>query len=134
MTEASLAAQKLVRGALAGSLAVVALVPVDNILDRNDRPAPLPSIILGEAQTLADDSDCLALAEIFLTLHCWAREVGLTEVKLIAGAIRRAVRGLEGEADGFHVSLSYADARFLRDPDGETSHAVVTLQGWAEEV
>lgn len=133
MSEASLAAQRLAVTAMRGRAALTAHVPAANIFDRNERPEVFPCIIVGEAQTVGDDSDCIMGSEVFLTLHVWTRENSFVACKSIAGEIRRAMRGLEGEQDNVNLTFEFDDARFLRDPGGELSHGVVTFSALAEE-
>ncbi|HCO54687.1 MAG TPA: DUF3168 domain-containing protein, partial [Pelagibacterium sp.] len=52
---AALAMQKALRDRLIGTVAVTDLVPATSILDRNARPTPDPSIIIGEGQELPGD-------------------------------------------------------------------------------
>lgn len=129
--------QKALRLRLAGTPAVAALVPADCMLDRNERPAPDPSIILGEMQAI-DEGESIArkLTRIYMDLHIWKKERSTAGVKAIAGEIRTAIRaGRLALAGGFHcVDCRVSSSRFLRDPGGEFSHGVVTLDALVEEV
>lgn len=130
----SLTVQKALRDRFVNAAAVTNLVPAANILDRNQRPAPDPSIILGgddlEVQetgnTVARD-----LVRVFSTIHVWKRETSLEGVKAIVGALRQVIgraRRLDLSTEDFHcVDCRVESARFLRDPDGETSHGVLTV-------
>lgn len=132
-----IALQTALRARLVGTAAVVALVPGEAILDRNERPAPDPSIIIGEGQSV-DEGNAIArdLVRIYMDLHVWKREPSTAGVKAIAGAIRTALKPRLDLADsGFHCGDSFVrSARFLRDPDGLTSHAVVSVEALVEEV
>ena len=133
----ALALQKALRGRLVATPEVLALVPAASILDRNQRPAPSPSIILGEAQQVDEGDDmCRARLRIFHTLHIWKKEPSLAGVNAIAAEIRKAVQaGRLDLAPGFHCAdQRIADMRALRDPDGETSHGVVTVEALVIEV
>ncbi|GGO55216.1 Protein of unknown function [Roseovarius pacificus] len=124
-----LAVQKAIRARLAASPAVTALVPSGAILDRNQRPAPDPSIILGESQEV-DEGTSLQRdrTRIYHTLHIWKREPSLTGVKAICGAVRTALKADRLELDGYHCAdWHVSSARYLRDPDGETSHGVMVV-------
>jgi hypothetical protein len=132
-----LAAQKALRARLVATGAVTALVPAANILDRNQRPAPSPAIILGESQVV-DEGDSLdrSRGRVYHTLHVWKREPSLEGVKAICGAIRAAVRSGRLILDaGYHCAdAKVSGIRTLRDPDGETSHGVVTVEMLVAEV
>ncbi len=133
---ASLAVQKAIRARLVGWPGVVALVPASKILDRNSRPAPDPSIVLGEDQEVDEERVARNVVRVYSTLHIWQKEAGLVGVKAIAGAIRSA---LATDKLSFAAPYHFADClvsstRFLRDPDGETAHAVLTIETLVSEV
>ena len=132
-----LAVQKALRARLVATPEVVALVPASAVLDRNQRPAPSPSIILGEAQAIGEDDDLQRTrTRVFHTVHVWKKEASLEGVKAICGAVRTALRA--GRLDlgaGFHAADSkVASIRTMRDPDGETSHGVLVVEVLVQEV
>ncbi|MBV2144408.1 DUF3168 domain-containing protein [Falsochrobactrum sp. TDYN1] len=131
-----LALQKAIRARLTATQEVTALVPAANIIDRNARPNPDPSIILGEDQGVDAEFIQRNVVRVFHTIHVWKKEENLVGVKAIAGAIRNAIsQSRFGPAGGFHFADCYvSQMRFLRDPDGETSHGVVTVQALVQEV
>jgi hypothetical protein len=125
-----IALQKTIRARLIGTAAVTGLVPAVSILDTNARPAPDPSIIIGEGQAVDEgDSISRSLTRVYLDLHVWKKEPSTAGVKAIAGAIRGAMKtGKLAAVDGFHFADCYVQStRFMRDPDGESSHGVVTI-------
>jgi hypothetical protein len=127
---ADLAVQKAVRARLTATPAVTALVPAASILDRHARPAPDPSIILGEGQCIEAGDIARAVVRVVLDLHVWKKEPGLAGVKAIAGAVRAALHSARLALDtGFHCGdCRVSMMRYLRDPDGETGHGVVTVE------
>lgn len=133
---AALALQKALRARLVATPSVVALVPADAILDRNQRPVPIPSIVLGEAQVI-DDGDDLQRRRVRIhhTVHIWKREPSLEGVTAISAAIRSAVRSARFDLGlGFHgADVRVSDMRAMRDPDGETSHGIVVVEAIVEE-
>lgn len=134
---AALALQIAIRERLTSAVAVTYLVPADAILDRNQRPAPLPSIILGEAQTVEEGSDTeRRRLRIYHTVHVWNREPGLAGVHEIAGNIREALNWnrLQLVAPWNAVAARVSSIRAMRDPDGETAHAVLTIDALVTEV
>ncbi|MER9820312.1 DUF3168 domain-containing protein [Mesorhizobium sp. M0129] len=133
MSEASLAAQKFLRALFIGRAALTALVPADNIFDRNSRPEIFPCISLGEGQFVADDAGCIQAGDVYATLHVWTAENGFAACKNIVGEIRRAVREADDVVDGFALAATFQDAIYLRDPDGVHSHGVVTIRLLAED-
>lgn len=129
--------QKAIRARLIATPAVVALVPAGHILDVNQRPAPVPSIILGESQEI-DEGTSLKRSHtrIYHTVHVWQREASLEGAKQIAGTIRGAIRaGRLVLPAGLHCAdLLVSSGRFMRDPDGEHSHGVLTIEALIAEV
>jgi hypothetical protein len=121
--------QKAVFARLTGTPAVTALVPVASILDRNARPAPSPSIILGEDQVLEGDDIARNQYRVISTLHIWEKALGLASIKDIAGAVAAAIKSSRLTIEGAHCGdCKIRDMRFLRDPDGEHAHGVVTIE------
>lgn len=136
MMSAELALQGAVRARLIGDAGVFALVPAANVLDRNERPNPRPSIVLGEAQSV-DENDSISRQRIrvYLDAHVWTQEPSTEISKRIVGAIRTAMKVRPVLSAGYHLAdCRIRQARFLRDPDGETSHAVVTIDALVVEV
>ncbi|MDA5240614.1 DUF3168 domain-containing protein, partial [Agrobacterium sp. MAFF310724] len=134
---AELALQKAIRARLVENETVSLLVPAANILDRNERPNPRPSIVIGEGQSV-DEGDSIArtLTRVYMDLHVWVEEPSTEISKRISGAIRTAIKFAKlTDLDGFHFAdCRVRGSRFLRDPDGKTSHAIVTIDALVQEV
>ncbi|MBS0535378.1 MAG: DUF3168 domain-containing protein [Proteobacteria bacterium] len=132
---ASLAFQTVARLALIGDPGLTALVPADNVLDVNGRPEADPRVILGEDQELPGDEVVGRYTELFATMHVWSKEPGVKRAKLIVSAMRRVLNGQRWN-DGSYRCLDtrFQSARFLRDPDGETTHGVVTFKAVLEQM
>jgi hypothetical protein len=135
MMSAEIALQKALRARLVATPAVIALVPAGSVLDRNERPAPDPSIVIGEATSQDDGAMTRNRTRIFADIHIWKREVSTAGTKEIAGSISAALKGGRLVLEtGFHCVDAYISrTRFLRDPDGETSHGIMTVEAIVEE-
>ena len=133
---AALVVQKAIRNRLVDTAAVIALVPAKSILDRHERPAPSPSIIIGEAQTVDYGDIGRTQIRVFHDLHIWKKESGLTGANAITGAIRTAINLSRFELDqGWHCVGNYvSDIRLIRDRDGETSHGILSVETLVQEV
>lgn len=133
---AALAVQIAIRARLVGASALTALVPSANILDRHERPAPDPAIILGQSQTVDEGDIARTVVRIWHTIHVWKREPSLEGCNAICGEIRRALMPARLLLSApFHCADSYvADFRTFSDPDGVTSHGVVTVNALVQEV
>jgi len=126
-----LAIQKAIYKRLTTTPEVLSLVPLTNILDRNQLPKVDPLILIGNDQLVEDGSDVRrCIWRVFSTLDIWKVENGLTGSKAISGAIRQAIRNGKPELDtGYHcIDWHVSTTRFLRDPDGEHSHGVLTIE------
>jgi hypothetical protein len=132
-----LAVQRAIRARLISSPGVVALVPVDAVLDRHERPAPRPSVVIGEAQVL-DEGSAIDRTRwrVFHTIHIWTAEPSTEGNKRIAAQLRAALTtGRLDLGPGLHaVDGRVSGMRTMRDPDGETAHGVVTLEVLIQEV
>lgn len=130
------AVQKAIRARLIGAAAVTSLVPTASILDTNQRPAPNPSIILGEDQVV-DPGTSIArdTVRVHSTIHVWRKENSLEGVKAIAGAVWKALKASRLVLDtGFECGdCRVSDTRFLRDPDGERSHGIIAVETLVRE-
>ena len=137
-SDPSRAVQIALRQRFIASDALTALVPAESILDRNQRPAPDPSIIIGEDQVVdANITIARDYVRVYSTIHIWKKEPSLAGVKFIAGAIRRAI-GRVGRLNLSDPDFVCSDckidsARFLRDPDGETSHGIIVINSLVQE-
>jgi hypothetical protein len=132
---ADLAVQRAVRAHLTAAAAVTALVPATSILDRHARPAPDPSIIIGEGQTIEGGDIARKVQRVIMDLHVWKKEPSTAGAKAIAGAVRAALHSGRLVLDApYHCGdCRVPHMRYLRDPDGETSHAVVTIETLVSE-
>ncbi|MFT4129962.1 DUF3168 domain-containing protein [Labrys sp. (in: a-proteobacteria)] len=100
------------------------------VYDRPPQAVVFPYIGLGESQTVDDSADCVDGVEVFLTLHVWSRAVGRVEAKRIASEVRSSLHEAEldlGANWHFHL-IEHRSTTVMDDPDGVTSHAVITFR------
>jgi hypothetical protein len=138
MSDPSLSVQKALRARFIANAGITALVPADNILDHHQRPALDPSIVLGEDQVIDQAITIMRdYVRVFSTIHIWKKELSLAGVKAISGAIRRAVGRVTrldlADADFVCSDCRVESARFVRDPDGETSHGIIVLNSLVQQ-
>lgn len=127
--EPSLALQAALRARLVASKAVTAIIPATAIVDRNAAPVLDHSIVIGEAITGPDDGLARNRHIVAADLHVWRKEPSTVGAKQAIGAIREALADGPLAVAGFHVAdLRIASTRFLRDPGGQHSHGVVSLE------
>ncbi|MGU3495931.1 DUF3168 domain-containing protein [Xanthobacteraceae bacterium A53D] len=125
-----------IRDRLVADAAVAALLG-NRIYDHVPATAGYPYAEFGEFQELEDASDCIEGSEIYVTFHAWSQVEGTTEAKRIAAAIKKALG--DGDAltlapDHRLVEFAVQSSRVLDDPDGETSHVVMTFRALTEPV
>lgn len=128
---AEVAVQKALFDLWVADAGVHALV-ADRIHDRPPPEPTFPYVSFGPVQTL-DREECAASVEVALQIDVWSRAVGSVEAKRIAAVLRDAVRTANAAGSltlpGWHLPIiRFRDTRVMRDPDGLTTHAVVTLE------
>lgn len=126
MSDPSLDLQKAINVRLRAEVGAVA----NRVYDEVPQKVAFPYIELGEFQTLDDGAQCHDGVEVFAIVHVWSRAAGQVEAKTIAGAVRGALHEVVlnlGAAWQF-LEIAHQDTRYLKDPDGRTSHAVLTFR------
>ncbi len=94
----------------------------------DDTGAAWPYVSMGPSDEVSDDADCIDGFEVSFQLDCWSRAVGFPEVRKIADAVRRALDDEELPlAENAMVIFSHRITRYMRDPDGKTSHAAMSF-------
>lgn len=101
-----------------------------------DRVAPAPAFpyaSLGGWQVIQDDADCIAGFEIYFDVHVWSRLPGRVEAAGIASVVAGVLHRAEADLPDYGlVVMTHRDTRYLDDPDGLTTHAVVTFRALIE--
>ena len=132
MADPSLALQGAINTRLRAQVPAVG----NRVLDHVKSDVAFPYIELGEFQTVDDGAQCHDGVEVYATIHVWSRPKdgvtapGQVEAKTIAGTVRGALHEAElnlGAAWQF-LEIAHQDTRYLKDPDGLTSHAVLTFR------
>jgi hypothetical protein len=71
--------------------------------------------------------------EAFVTLDGWAAGPDTVAVKQLGTAIASDLDRIAVQVDGQRLlELAIEQTQYLRDPDGITAHAVVTVHAWTE--
>ncbi len=116
--EPTLAIQRAIRARLISDSAVTALVPPERIFDGEWNTENLPAIILGEGSATYSAEDRSWHERVFLDIHIWGEKDATEDVKLIAHAVREALKEAPWAADGFYVhGITVIRANFYRDQD-----------------
>lgn len=133
---ASLALQGAIVATLKADADVGALVG-DRIYDHVPPTAVLPYISMGPDTTEPDLANCYEGSIHTVQVDAWSEQPGFPEVKRIAAAVRKALvhQPLNMNSDGYRlVGIELETDLVLRDPDGVTSHSVMTFRAMTEPV
>lgn len=131
---ASDALQAAIHARLTGDAALSALIG-SRIHDLPPAPVTAPYVSYGPSTTVPLDAECIAAREETLQIDVWSEaQDGYREAKTICDAIKGALH--EADLDlGTHAlaQIRIAAMRVFRDPDGRTTHGVLTVQAVIEE-
>lgn len=134
---ASVALQDLIRDMLKASVSVMALVTdvFDNVPGEPARWGGKNGYIsFGPVDVIEDDAECIIGGAHAVQIDCWSRKVGSVHCKQIVDAVKSALHEIDAEmADYGLVQLRVTMRRVFRDPDGLTTHGVVTVEADIEE-
>src|SRR5262245_13352792 len=124
----AVALQKAIVTRLRGDAGVTALVPAEDIFDRAMRPERPICVVIGEDQlvreplTYADNH-----VRVYFTLHLWQKSQDFATIKALGDAIRKAMRARFVVTGIYVIYLAFGNLRYMRDPEGEYVHGVVTF-------
>lgn len=129
--------QALITARLKAFPAVSVLVG-DRIFDIAMEDSKFPQVTFGPSDVV-DDGDggdgCIEGEVETLQIDCWSRyQGGFKEVKALTYAVRQALNNYAGEfSTNALVELRVTGRRHFRDPDGLTSHGIVTVEATMED-
>ncbi|APE43411.1 hypothetical protein BOO69_08270 [Sulfitobacter alexandrii] len=115
--------------------AVSALVG-DGVFDRVPKAGDVPPYItFGPSDEIEADMLCITSAEHSLQIDVWSeRQGGFKECKEITYAVKKALHEVEIDLPTHAlVQIRVVRRLHLREPDGITSHGVVTVEADIEE-
>jgi Protein of unknown function (DUF3168) len=129
----SLELQKALVAALKADAGVNAII-AGRIYDGVPSNPVKPYVSLGPFQLLPEHGDCLDGGEAFITLDGWAAGPSTVDVKRLGTAIAKALdhAALVLDAPQRLVEMEIDGTQYMRDPDGLTAHAVITVHAWTE--
>lgn len=90
--------------------------------------ATFPYVEIGNEQIIDDGNSCDDGWEVFADVHVWSRAVGFPETKGLIASIVPRLASID-TIPGFTVIVAEVEStRVLRDPDGLTSHGVISVR------
>lgn len=124
--------QRALYACLSTDAAVSAMVS-GRVFDRVPADAQAPYISFGPMTADDDGADCIDGLSVSVQIDAWSQAVGYGEVKEIAGAVRKAIAAADLALNTHALAdITHRSTRILRDPDGLTSHAVLTFEASIE--
>lgn len=116
----------------AGVAALVGTRIYDRVPAASDVP---PYITFGAADEVEDDADCIECASHSLQIDVWSeKQGGFKECKEITHAVKLALHEVAVNLTTHAlVEMRVTQRRHFRDPDGITSHGVITVEAMIEE-
>lgn len=107
---------------------------VNGVFDEVPETVTMPYVTLGMTQEVPDDGHDRQGLETTLTVNIWSRYRGYKEAAEILRELDRLLDRAPLAVDGFtDVSIANTNHQFMRDPDPEVRHAVVTYRVWMTE-
>lgn len=127
--------QRLYYSTLTGTPAIMALA--NGVYDKIPT-APFGTktayISFGPTDSSEDDADCISGQTITTQIDVWSRAVGSLEAKTLTDLVRKALhRKSLALSDNALVDTWVVPTRVFRDPDGITTHGVITVSALVEE-
>lgn len=128
LTDPTLPLQQAISALLLADPDVASLID-DRLFDKIPNAPEFPYASFGEFQLLPELGEGTDAAQSFVTLHTWDRFKSSRATKGLARAVIAALHDQDVVIDGGAVqSLLLESSRVLPDPDGLTSHGVLTFQ------
>lgn len=128
LTDPSADIQTAIGKLLLGSAEVASLVG-ERVFDRIPNVPEFPYITIGSAQVIPELAECTDATESHITVHTWERFKTFSAVKRLGKIVIKLLHDADLPiSDGVVQSMLLETAQYLRDPDGLTSHGVLTFQ------
>jgi hypothetical protein len=132
VSDASLPLQAAIVSRLRNDAAVSAIV-AGRVYDLVKPDTSFPYVSIGDDQVVGERAECYDGCEVNVPIHAWSRAVGFPELKRLTAAIQTSLLAPPLTLTGFRlVDAEITETRHLRDPDGATSHGILTLRVLAE--
>lgn len=113
----------------------VAAIVGDRVYDRVPQRVQYPCLQVRDIQVMADDAECVDGFEIFADVHIWSRAYGTPEARRLCSAVHTALHNATLTLATYSVvEIRHQSTRVLDDPDGETSHGIVTFRALVDRL
>lgn len=127
--------QRLLFATLTGDAAIMAIANgVYDKIPTSPFGTKTAYISFGPMDATEDDAECITGLSVTVQLDIWSRAVGFLECRNLTDLVRKKLhRASLVLADNALVDINVTLTRVFRDPDGLTSHGVVSVECLVEE-
>jgi hypothetical protein len=95
-------------------------------------PATYPYVSIGPSNFVSEDADCISGGDFMIQVDAWSRGPGFPEVRRVADAVRKAVRGHTFTlTTNALVDFEHWRTDYVRD--GTLHHASIRFTGIVEQ-
>lgn len=114
--------------------ALIGVTPRINPPQSDPNAWPGSYVGIGEGQVVPDLAECIDGSEVFTDVHVWSRaDRTFADCKKIVATCWRAISAASLVlTENRLLALDRESERYLRDPDGKTLHAVLTIRALTE--
>ena len=126
--------QAAIWGVLVADTDLAALVG-NKVYDRVPMASDVaPYVTFGPSDHVPEDAECIDGIDVSVQVDVWSeKQGGFKECKEITWAIRKALHEVEIDLPTHALAeMRVTQTRHFRDPDGITSHGVVTVEAQLE--
>lgn len=117
-----------VQGALVAALKAAPAIAGGRIHDNVPESPVFPYLSIGSEQVIDDGNSCGDGWEVFSDVHVWSRAVGYVEAKQIMATAVDKIMAITTIGGFSLIAVGVEDTRVFRDPDGLTSHGVISVR------
>lgn len=134
MASPELELQGAIVARLKNDSSVTALVST-RIYDPVPTGPTFPYVSFGPRDAFSDDAECITVFVITMQIDVWSRVQGPAEALRVADAVRASIHNYDFtlSTNGF-VLFEHRITRTFRDPDGITTHAAMTFEGFVQRL
>lgn len=98
------------------------------VYDRVPANPTFPYVAIGDEQIVDDGNTCDDGWEVFEDVHVWSRASGFPETKGLIQAIVPRLAAINAVPGFTVIAVEVENTRVFRDPDGLTSHGVISMR------
>ncbi len=104
------------------------------VYDRVSETPEFPYVSFGATQSIPFSADCITGGDHFLQIDVWSRAVGSVECKDICHTIKQILDNSAFDLSEHALAdLRVESVRIMRDPDGLTTHGIISVEAFIEE-